>query len=205
MLEDAATGEQQIRRLELVGATCWPPNETESLDGWRLGFMSGVTRRANSVLPLEWSGALALGAAIDAAEERYRARGLPPVFKLTEAARPTGLPKALIERGYASEGESDVLARRTDGFAGVADNAEMDAVRLLDAPAPEWAAVSHAGRAPDAAAVLTALASRLKAPRIFGLVGIDGHPVCAGFAALSGDWASVAGVHTLESARRKGA
>jgi len=210
VLEDAAKHAEQIRRLERVGAACWPATETESLAGWQLGFMSGVTRRANCVLPVEWSGTPELSAAIDAAEAWYRARGLPPVFKLTEAALPTGLPDALAARSYAGEGESDVLARRVDGLPGIADamdthEGQVHAVRLLDAPEPEWTAVSHAGRSPDADAVMTAMARRLAAPRIFGLVSIGGQAVCAGFAALSGDWASIAGVHTLDNARRKGA
>lgn len=190
--------------MESLAADCWPPAETETLDGWRLGFMGGVTRRANSVLPVGWTGARGLDAAIDAAEERYRARALPPVFKITQAALPAGLADALNARGYAVEGESDVLARRADGFPGAADAVAAHETRLFDAPTPEWAAVSLAGRTGEATAALAALAERLAPPRAFALVSVDGAPACAGFAARSGDWVSIAGVHTLDAARRQG-
>jgi ribosomal protein S18 acetylase RimI-like enzyme len=196
--EDAAA----IRRLERRGAACWPSAEIERIGGWQLGFMAGVTRRANAVLPLDWTGALALEAAIEAAEDRYRARGQSPVFKLTEAALPADLSRALDARGYRAEGESDVLARPAADFPGTTG---AHAVRLLEAPEPEWTAVSLAGRSPTDQAALAALAGRLAAPRIFGLVTIDGAAACAGFAALAGAWASIAGVHTLDAARRSGA
>jgi N-acetylglutamate synthase len=194
-----------IGALERIAADCWPAAEIETLAGWRLGFMEGVTRRANSVLPLGWSGALDLEGSIDRVEARYRARKLPPVFKLTRTSRPGGLPAALAARGYADEGYSDVLARRADGFLEPTAARGAHAVRLLDTPAPEWCALSFAGRPPCEAAVLAAMASRLAAPRAFALVETEGAPACAGFAALSDGWAAIAGVHTLDAARRKGA
>lgn len=164
--------------------------------------MDGVTRRANSVLPLGWSGAPALETAIDDAEARYRARGLPPAFKLTEAAAPQGLSDALDARGYGSEGESDVLASRATDIAEVP---KAHTARLLDAPDPAWCALSFTGRPPDEVAVLTAMAHRLSAPRCFALVEIDGQAACAGFAAKSAGWAVIASVHTRGAARRQGA
>ena len=191
-----------IPALERIAADCWPAAHTESLDGWRLGFMEGVTRRANSVLPLAWSNALELEPAIDAAEARYRAHGLPPVFKISDAAVPAGLSDALDARGYGSEGESDVLALSA---ADLSSGSGAHAVQMLDTPDPDWCALSFTGRAPEEAAVLTAMASRLSAPRAFARVNIDGQAVCAGFAALSEGWSVIAGVHTLEAARRQGA
>ncbi len=191
-----------IASLERIAADCWPAAHTESLDGWRLGFMEGVTRRANSVLPLAWSGALELEPAIDAAEARYRAHGLPPVFKLSDAAVPAGLSDALDTRGYGSEGESDVLARPA---ADLSDGSGAYVVKMLDTPDAAWCALSFTGRSPEEAAVLTAMANRLSGQRCFALVEIDGQAVCAGFAALSEGCTVIAGVHTLEVARRQGA
>jgi ribosomal protein S18 acetylase RimI-like enzyme len=192
-----------IAGLERIAADCWPPAATETLGGWRLGFMDGVTRRANSVLPLAWTDELALEPAIDAAEPRYHAYGLSAVFKLTEAALPAGLPDALDARGYGSEGESDVLARRAADFRAGAHDAHT--VRLLDTPSPDWCALSFAGRTPDEATVLSAMARRIEAPRAFGLVEIDGAAACAGFAVCSEGRTVIAGVHTLAAARRQGA
>ena len=41
----------QVRELEELAANAWPAGEVEELDGWRLRFNAGVTRRANSVWP----------------------------------------------------------------------------------------------------------------------------------------------------------
>lgn len=191
-----------ISSLERIAADCWPAARTEALDGWRLGFMQGVTRRANSVLPLGWSGALDLDPAIETAEARYRAHGLPPAFKVSDAAVPAGLSDALDARGYGSEGESDVLAHPA---ADLSDGSGAHAVQMLETPAPGWCALSFAGRPPDVAAALSAMAGRLQAPRCFATVEIDGQAVCAGFAAISEGWSVIAGVHTAEAARRQGA
>jgi hypothetical protein len=43
---------QDALELDLLGARAWPSVETTSLGDWRLRFANGVTKRANSVLPL---------------------------------------------------------------------------------------------------------------------------------------------------------
>lgn len=76
---------------------------------------------------------------------------------------------------------------------------------MLDEPDPAWCALSFADRPTDEAAVLSAMTSRLQAPRCFASVEIDGQAVCAGFAAIMQGWSVVASVHTLNAARRQGA
>jgi len=190
-----------IPALERIAAECWPAATVEMLEGWRLGFMDGVTRRANSVLPLAWSGGRPLENAIDAVEARYGAHGQPAVFKLTDASLPGDLPAALDARAYGAEGASDVLARRADGLAGCGGHE----VRLLEAPTTDWCAISFSGRSPEEAAVLGTMTKRLDMPCAFALVEIGGAPVCAGFAAMAERWSVIAGVHTLSATRRQGA
>jgi ribosomal protein S18 acetylase RimI-like enzyme len=115
---------------------------------------------------------------------------------------PAGLSEALDARGYGSEGESDVLARSP---VDLSDGSGAHAVQTLDEPDSAWCALSFTGRSPEEAAVLAAMANRLSAPRAFARVDFDGQAVCAGFAALSEGWSVIAGVHTLEVARRQGA
>jgi len=190
-----------IPGLERIAAECWPAATVEMLEGWRLGFMGGVTRRANSVLPLAWSGGRPLEDAIDAVEARYGAHEQPAVFKLTDASLPGGLPAALDARGYGAEGASDVLTRRAATLAGCGGHE----VRLLEAPTKDWCAISFAGRSPEEAEVLGVMTQRLDMPCAFALVEIGGMPVCAGFAAVAERRSVIAGVHTLVAARRRGA
>src|SRR6266511_4493265 len=85
--------------LEAVAYDFWRAPEVAELDGWRLRFAHGVTGRANSVWP-NGPGTLPLDEKIERAEEWYRARGVPVLFQLTEAAQPAGLEEALVARGY---------------------------------------------------------------------------------------------------------
>jgi hypothetical protein len=57
-----------IKELELLGHNAWVAEEKIRLAGWLLRANHGVTRRANSVLPLE-SPNLPLSLAIDSAIE----------------------------------------------------------------------------------------------------------------------------------------
>jgi GNAT superfamily N-acetyltransferase len=88
-----------IPHFESLAREVWPPAESESLDGWQLGFSDGCTKRANSVYA-QGGEPGDLETRIERCEEVYRSRGLPVVFKLTPASRPEGLDMALEQRGY---------------------------------------------------------------------------------------------------------
>lgn len=189
-----------IRRLEDLAADAWPAATTERLHGWRLGFTRGVTRRANSVIPIRWDGAVGLETAVAEVERRYRSRGLRPCFKLTSAALPAGLEAALEARGYAAEGCTDVHTARLDAVT-----AAGDSVRLSSAPSPEWIATCWSERARHAEVpVLTALVGRIATPHVFALAVRDGVVAGGGLAIQAGDWAGITAVLTLPRFRRSG-
>jgi ribosomal protein S18 acetylase RimI-like enzyme len=87
-------------RFDRLVAAAWPAPHVERLAGWRLRYAAGVTKRANSVLPLGRPRGRALRAAVDGAERFYAARELPTVFSIGDGACP-GLDEALAARGYA--------------------------------------------------------------------------------------------------------
>lgn len=95
----------RARELDLLGARAWPPPEEIALDDWCLRrFGGGVTKRANSVLPLgpedgSRLGDDALAQRIAAVERAYAARGLPPRFQLTASSWPRGLAAELARLG----------------------------------------------------------------------------------------------------------
>ncbi len=43
----------EVRRLEELAFRGWPALESRDLDGWRLRFSNGYTKRANSINGLE--------------------------------------------------------------------------------------------------------------------------------------------------------
>jgi len=88
-----------IARFEALAQQVWPPAELQTLGGWRLGFSDGCTKRANSVqTSTGWPGDCR--ERIEQCEARYRARGLPVIFKLTAGSRPPDLDRLLDARGY---------------------------------------------------------------------------------------------------------
>jgi GNAT superfamily N-acetyltransferase len=93
------------RELDLLGARAWPPLEASQLDEWRLRFAGGVTKRANSVLPLGPTDAHSLEDAslsqrVDTVEHAYTERGLPAMFQITASSWPPMLADLLARRGY---------------------------------------------------------------------------------------------------------
>jgi GNAT superfamily N-acetyltransferase len=88
-----------IARFEQLAGEVWPAAETLELGSWQLGFSDGCTKRANSVR----CGAGEPGDLLDAVERceaLYCGRGLPTIFKLTEADVASGLDLLLDARGY---------------------------------------------------------------------------------------------------------
>ena len=81
--------------------------------GWRAGLSGGLTRRANSVLPLARSDDDAdLRSRLDDVEALYAAHGLPPVVRVCAAAGDgRRLDDELERRGYTVAARTLVLAR----------------------------------------------------------------------------------------------
>lgn len=188
----------EIRLLEEVGARTWPAAETEWLGGWYLSMDRGLTRRANSVLPLDLADGAVLTDSIDAVEDRYRERGLAPCFKMTRAARPDTLDAALDHRGYRAEGHSLVLS--TTDIAG--DAAPHPSVDLSSEMTPDWLESTWPDRMGDER--WSGIVTRIGAPRAFALARVEGRAAGGALAAVDQGWACITAVHTLPAFRRQG-
>jgi N-acetylglutamate synthase len=104
------------RELDVLGARAWPPLEEVPIADWRLRFSAGVTKRANSVLPLGPTAASGideetLAGRIAAVERAYLERGLPPRFQVTASSWPAALGDALMRRGYLESDRTLVMTR----------------------------------------------------------------------------------------------
>jgi N-acetylglutamate synthase len=100
----------------LLGARAWPPLEEVAIAEWRLRFSAGVTKRANSVLPLGPAEAFGIDedtlvGRIAAVERAYLERGLPPRFQVTASSWPAALTDTLTRRGYVESDSTLVMAR----------------------------------------------------------------------------------------------
>lgn len=192
-----------IRRLEARLADAWPAAETAHVDGWRLGFSGGATRRANAALPLGNLTSLDLETAIAEVEKRYRRHGLAPCFKMTRAALPTRLSAALDRRGYRHEGFSHVLVGDLDAAAAAESNGH--AIRLLAEPTAAWSSLCLPDDESDDAVGRRAIIARLPRPAAFALTTVEGHEAGAAAATVQDGWAMIWAVRVAPAARRKGA
>jgi GNAT superfamily N-acetyltransferase len=173
-------------------AAAWPALHTERLGGWRLRHADGVTKRANSVLPLEDPGDV--GAAIEAAERFYDARGLPAVFALSGSARPVGLDERLAERGYEIVDPTLVMTRHLTGPPG------DTGVRIEDRPSAGWLDLwwSVDGRFPGGLGVAERILTGVPA----AYATADG--LAVGRAVPQGEWLGIYTMAVAPSARRRG-
>jgi ribosomal protein S18 acetylase RimI-like enzyme len=193
----------RIRLLEDIGADAWPAATTAWLEGWRLSLDAGVTRRANSVLPNAAQPVGDADALIDEVERRYRARGLPPCFKLTAAAEPADLDHRLERRGFRLEGHSLVLV--ADARAIAPQPTPQIAIALDDRPTRAWVeACWPAAQYGDERSARQAIVERLRLPRAFGLARLGAAVGGAALAVADRGWVGLTAVHTLPEQRRRG-
>ncbi|WP_203976555.1 GNAT family N-acetyltransferase [Planotetraspora silvatica] len=178
----------------------WPAPHRVEAEGWIYRHAGGVTKRANSVLPL---GARAdLPRAVDAAEGFYAGLGLPCVFSVGAQA-PPDLDRVLEGRGYRRVDPTLVM---TASLAEQAVGAVPD-VEIHDSPSESWLRTwwqVDGGRHPDGGEV----AAREWAERILGGVGAGyasaGAGMAVGRGVPQGDWLGIYCMAVDPGARRRG-
>ncbi|WP_285775748.1 GNAT family N-acetyltransferase [Microtetraspora sp. NBRC 13810] len=109
----------------------WPAPGRRESGSWVLRHAGGVTKRAESVLPLGVPGDL--GAAVDDAERFYASLGRPCVFSMGAGATP-GLDAELAARGYRVVDPTLVMT----AVIGRGTPAGGDGVRLAAEPTAGW-------------------------------------------------------------------
>ncbi|WP_254715476.1 GNAT family N-acetyltransferase [Actinomadura sp. NAK00032] len=179
---------------ELV-AEAWPAPSSQDIGGWTLRHAEGVTKRANSVLPLGDPGDV--DRAVAEAERFYGALGLATVFSVDAQARPEGLDGFLERRGY--ELVDPTIAMVAD-LADPPAAYERDGVEVMEAPSREWLDLwwSVDGRydhqLPMAEKILTGVRA--------GYASLDG--LAVGRGVPQGEWFGVYAMAVAQEARRRG-
>jgi N-acetylglutamate synthase len=190
-----------IRIIEEHSLTALPALQTAFYDGWVLRFAAGHTRRANSVNPL-YGSTLPTRAKIAYCAGVYRARGLRPVFKLTEAAQPTDLDATLADMGFAEEAHTSVQLRDLDNL----DNSDLEPVTLLSAPDAAWSQACadlngmDAGRGNAFRGILT----NLVVPAAYAQVVHNDALVAVGMAVITPGYVGLFDIVTAPEYRQQG-
>lgn len=194
---------ERIRLLEALAANAWPAATVETLAGWRLSLDRGVTRRANSVIANALQDHADPELLIDEAERRYRARSLPPCFKLCRATAPPDLARRLQRRGYREEGLSHVLTRAVGVGPRTAPAAGVSLTRLEE-PEAAWLGACWPSATAHALAAQHGIVARIGLPRVFMLAAVDGHAAGAGLGVCEAAHVCLTAIHTLSHQRRRG-
>ncbi|MDA2811967.1 GNAT family N-acetyltransferase [Nocardiopsis sp. RSe5-2] len=174
----------------------WPAAEVEVRGGWRLGADGGVTRRANSALPVGPEPR------IEAMEAFYRERGITPCVQVwsgdpgTDEALVARVDAALEARGYRAE-QSTLLMTRPLGAA----PAPPEGVDVLPGPDERWRAVADAsGESPTRTQGALRILGR--APVVGYAVDADG--AARGSVAVGGGRCGIFTMTTVPAERGRG-
>ncbi len=173
---------REIRNLEHAAALGWPGVEQHWGGGWLMRFGHGVTRRANSAVPLGGSEEVDRGALLD----WYAARGAPPLI-----AAPDRLLR--IPDGIPADAETLVMT------CGLDSRTRNRVVALAGRPDERWLRLYGRNVPSD---VLTAV---IDGEVAFGTIAGAAVGRAAVTTAPDGTrWVGLSAVHVVAQARRRG-
>ncbi len=213
MTIDAATY-AQILQIETLSANAWPATEVVALDGWRLRYTDGVTKRANSV----WPNASPVGGLADeplaeklaAVEAFYRARALPARYQIAPVAQPIALDDQLADRGYAAVARTSVqVAAVATVLAWTTPLRQQPefAVEVSERFDEGWFAAYGEFAEEDRAGFATrrTILQRIEPATGFALLQINGQPAAVGLGVVEAGWVGIFCMGTAPAFRRRGA
>lgn len=90
----------------------WPAKGFFFLNGWILRFSNGVFSRANSVLPLQYSGSDVKNDILRT-EKIYHKKGMNVIFQIPEYKMPLNLDEVLETEGYNVKSPTSVMILKT--------------------------------------------------------------------------------------------
>lgn len=193
---------ESIERATLAGVS---PEAMESWPGWLLPFDRGPIGRAKSAVPLSYERpADDISGRIEAA---YRARGLPPAFRLPALSAFDALRGQLAARGYLASQPTCLQCAMAAEVAAAATAAPTAPARIeVSGDASEdWASLFLGeGFDPVEGAGRVAILRRGKASIFATLYDDDGRPAAAGALACHGDWGGLHGMRTALAQRGRG-
>jgi GNAT superfamily N-acetyltransferase len=194
---------QIIKELELLGHNAWLAEEKMRLGGWLLRADHGVTRRANSVLPIE-SPRLPISLAIESAIEFYSCRKLIPRFQMTQASMPKELDKELAQRGFSIGLQVEVWTAPLATPLSAQPSCET---MILSEITDDWIDTYNlaSGHDPSTIDIRLSIMKRTLQQKIFAKAMIDGSTAAVGFGVVEKPWLGVFNIATHPDMRHRGA
>ncbi|MFW9808179.1 MAG: GNAT family N-acetyltransferase [Candidatus Thorarchaeota archaeon] len=194
--------QSQIVELEQVGANAWVALENERLGGWLLRANSGITRRANSVLPLG-PPILPMEEAINKVIDFYKERNLIPRFQMTETSKPQELDRDLSDRGFSVGLQVEV---HTVAINHLTKREPVIDVLVSNDITDSWMSVYADASGYEASTMDTRrdLMKRTSHYKAFAIARIDRAPAGVGFGVVEGKWLGIFNIAVHPSMRGRG-
>jgi len=200
---------QLVRHIEGLALRAWPAAEQQPLDGWRLRFNAGVTRRANSVWPNDAQGSRSLDDKLAIVEAFYVRRGQPARYQVCPASQPAELSAVLERRGYRADAHTSVQTAETSAVLAATGARSLPShpVAISDTFDARWfAAYCQAeGVREREAATRRGILQRIAARTAYASLEVDGQAVATGLGVLEDEWLGVFSMATRPESRRAGA
>jgi len=197
----------RILELEGVASRAWPALVVKRLGGWLLRAAGGITRRANSVLPLGEFDETSLEDALEVVHKFYDEQNLPPRFQMTRASLPKELDKTLAEHGFEVEMHVIVQSTHLDASSRILAHQISDLdVCIRSTPSNDWFEAYAMGAGYDnfSIGVRKDIMARAPFQKAYAEVRINGEIAGLGFGVIEGEWLGLFSITTLSYYRRRG-
>lgn len=189
--------------LDRTMSSGWRALEEENVGGWIAWFSGGVTKRANSVLPL--AAPEDLGGCLAEIERRYAARGLPAVFQISPDSLPPDLDARLSTLGYRSLSPTLVQYLSLEGCRSASTVKPDPRIEAADEASPPWLEAFWDVEGPDTAGERAISRKILSAtPAVYASLVQDSRLHAVARLAVVGDLGGIYSVATRTGSRSRG-
>ncbi len=134
-----------IRFYQELSTNAWPAKYYYLLNGWVARISEGVTKRANSVMPLTYYGNKLLKD-IQVAEAIYTKNNLPIIFQLPDYFEPKNLLETLLENDYKIIDETLVMTAKINDLLDIPINQDYSYQNTPEAENEWFNSMSVSGR-----------------------------------------------------------
>jgi ribosomal protein S18 acetylase RimI-like enzyme len=199
-----------VYHLEELAANAWPAEVVQPLDGWRLRFTQGVSRRVNSVWPNRNDNHYPLSEKVALVEEFYGRYNLPARYQICPAAQPVELDAVLAGRGYTVDAPTQVQSAEVATVLQRASNNSAATITLAETLSPAWLDAQRQLAQLDerTAAVRQGILQRIgrgsKAVPVFVVATLGGEVAGIGLGVYENGWLGIFNMITHPEYRRRG-
>jgi ribosomal protein S18 acetylase RimI-like enzyme len=193
--------------LEELSANAWPAAIMQAIDGWRLRFNWGVTRRANSVWPNATENRRSLAEKLSLVEDFYSRWGQSARYQICPAAQPSELDKVLAKRGYTSDAQTSVQIAPLATVLANTIASPSYTITTADTFDEEWFVTYCALERVNShtAEVRRGILQRIGPLAGYALLKLEGQPIALGLAVVERGWSGVFSMVTHIDFRQQGA